>query len=278
MSLDAGFSCPNRDGTLGTAGCAFCDPSSFAPSAGDPRPVEDQLADGLARRRARGGRLVAAYFQPHTNTHAPPDVLKGLWDAAAAVPDVVALCVGTRPDCVPDCVLDLLAGYGERLEVWLELGLQTARDETLGLLGRGHTASDFAGAVGRAHGRGLRVCAHVILGLPGEGTGDEAHTARFLAGLGVGGVKLHQLAVVAGTALERPWREGGIATLGEDEYAERAAAFVRLLPETTVLHRLAGDTVPDRLLSPPYDKARVIREIRRRLEGQGACTGGPCVG
>ncbi len=268
ISLDPGLSCPNRDGTKGTAGCAFCDPASFAPSAGDRRPVSEQLADGIRRLRARGIRRFAAYFQPRTNTYAPPQVLRSLWDQAAAFPEVVALCVGTRPDCVPDPVLDLLAGYADRFEVWLELGLQSCRNDTLERLGRGHTAEDFADACRRAGARGLKVCAHVILGLPGESPADERETARFLARLGVAGVKLHQLSVVRATPLEAVWRRGELAVLSEDGYIDRAAAFIRELPPRTVIHRMVGDTLGERLLAPKFDKHRVIRGIRKALAGR----------
>ncbi len=284
ISLDPGLSCPNRDGTRGTAGCAFCDPSSFAPSAGDPRPVTEQLADGIRRLRARGIRRFAAYFQPRTNTYAPPQVLRSLWDQVAAFPEVVVLCVGTRPDCVPDPVLDLLAGYTDRFEVWLELGLQSCRDATLERLGRGHTAEDFADACRRAGARGLKVCAHVILGLPGESPADERATARFVAGLGVAGVKLHQLSVVRGTPLEAAWRRGDLAVLSEHAYVDRAAAFIRELPARTVIHRLVGDTLGDRLLAPKFDKHRVIRGIRGRLatspggRAEGGAARGPLEG
>ncbi len=267
VSLDAGFSCPNLDGTKGTAGCAFCDPASFSPSAGDPRPVAAQLDAGIARLRRRGIRLAAAYFQPNTNTHAPLERLAAVWDAAAARPEVVVLCVGTRPDSVPDPVLDLLASYADRFETWLELGLQSAHDRTLERLGRGHDARAFADASRRARRRGLLVCAHVILGLPGEGPADERVTADRLAGWGVDGVKLHQLAVVSGTGLEAAWRRGELAVLDEQRYAARAAAFLSRLPRSTVVHRLAGDTRGGRLLAPRFDKGRVLRAIRDRLGG-----------
>ncbi len=265
VSLDAGLSCPNRDGTVGRGGCLFCDPASFSPSAGDPRPVARQLAEGIGRLRARGVTRVAAYFQPHTNTHAPIEVLRRVWDACLPFSEVVALCVGTRPDCVPAPVLDLLAGYADRWEVWLELGLQSAHDPTLALLRRGHTAADFADAAARARARGLKVCAHVILGLPGEGPEDEERTAGFLAGLGVEGVKLHQLAVVRGTALEALWRRGEVRVLAEAEYVDRAARFLRSLPPTTVVHRIVGDTRGDRLLAPVFDRNRVIAAVRGRI-------------
>lgn len=265
VSVDPGFSCPNRDGRVGRGGCTYCDPASFSSAAGDSRPVAEQLADGIARLGRRGIRKFAAYFQPHTNTYAPLESLRRVWDAALPFREIVALCVGTRPDCVPDATLDLLAGYHDRFEVWLELGLQSARDDTLRRLHRGHTAADFAEACRRARARGLLVCAHVILGLPGETAEDEAHTASLLAGLGAEGVKLHQLSVVMGTALEASWRAGDLPVLEETEYVERAVAFVKRLPPSTVLHRLVGDTAVGRLLAPQYNKGRVVASIRTRL-------------
>jgi len=227
--------------------------------------VEQQLAAGIARLRERGVHRVAAYFQPHTNTHAPLPVLRELWDGVLRFPEVVAVCVGTRPDSVPAPVLELLASYRNRIEVWLELGLQSARDETLELLGRGHTAEEFADACRRARGFGLQVCAHVILGLPGEGPDEEGRTAGFLADLQIDGIKLHQLSVIRGTSLERAWRQGGVSVLSEEAYVERAAAFVRRLPTGTVLHRLVGDAAGDRLLAPRFDKGRVLGRIRKAL-------------
>jgi radical SAM protein (TIGR01212 family) len=265
VSLDAGFSCPNRDGTLGNRGCAFCDPASFSPAAGDQRPIAVQLASGAERLRSRGIRKFAAYFQPHTNTHAPLRVLQRVWDQVLPFRDVVALCVGTRPDCVPAPVLDLLATYGPEKEIWLELGLQSSGDDTLRRLNRGHTAADFAAAARRARARGLLVCAHVILGLPGEGARDEARTAEFLSELEIDGVKLHHLAVVTGTALEAEWRRGALRVLTEAEYVERAASFVLRLPPATILHRLVGDTDAARLVAPRFDKGKAVAAIRRRI-------------
>ncbi len=267
VGLDPGFSCPNRDGTVGRGGCSFCDPASFAPSSGDPRSVTEQLRAGIQRLARKGVHKVAAYFQPHTNTHAPLATLREAWDAPLPFPEVVALCVGTRPDCVADPVLDLLASYRDRWEVWLELGLQSASDATLSRLRRGHGSACFADACGRARSRGLRVCAHVILGLPGEGVEDEARTAAFLARSGIDGVKLHQLSVVRGTALEAEWRAEPFPLFAEEAYAERAAAFVGRLPASTVLHRLVGDVDEGDLVAPNFDKRRTLAAIRKRLEG-----------
>ncbi|MDF1554377.1 MAG: TIGR01212 family radical SAM protein [Deferrisomatales bacterium] len=267
VGLDPGFPCPHRDPRTGT-GCAFCDPASFtAPSAatGPGRPVAEQLATGIAGLRRQGVNRFAAYFQPRTNTNASSGKLVAAWDVATRPPEVVALCVGTRPDCVPDPVLDLLAEYTGGREVWLELGLQSARNATLRALHRGHDAGQFADACRRARQRGLLVCAHVILGLPGEDAADEAHTAAFLAASGVEGVKLHQLAVVRGTPLEVRWRAGGLAVLDEAEYVDRTVAFCRQLSSATVLHRLVGDPAQERLLAPHFNKGRVVAAIRRRL-------------
>lgn len=263
--LDPGFSCPNRDGTVGRGGCTFCDPASFSPACGDPRPIAQQLAERLGKLRARGHRRFAAYFQPHTNTHASRAALDQAWKPTLTHEDVVALCVATRPDCVPEPVLDLLGSYGASREVWLELGLQSAHDATLRRVNRGHTAEQFADAARRAGRRGLLVCAHVILGLPGESLEHERVTAEFLANLGVAGVKLRQLAVVRGTPLEAEWRNGGLAVLEEAQYIERAAAFLSRLPPSTVLHRVVGETRGERLLAPRFRKGSVAAAILGRV-------------
>lgn len=266
MSLDPGFSCPNRDKG---EGCTFCDPATFAPSYGDRRSIVEQVGDGVARGRAKGANLFAAYFQPRTNTYAPLEELKKIWDEASSFPEVVALCVGTRPDCLSDEVLDLLASYLPRFgEIWLEIGLQSANDETLRRIGRGHDSACFADASRRARTRGLKVCAHVILGLPGEGPETEARTADFLAALDIDGVKLHQLAVIDGTPLALDFTSGDVPGLSEAGYAERAVAFVRRLPNGTVLHRLVGDTLGESEISPNFDKGRVLEMIRVKLAAE----------
>lgn len=239
---------------------------AFSPNAGSPLSVREQLLEGVFALKKRGVSQIAAYFQPNTNTYAPVERLKALWDEAAAVEAVKVLCVGTRPDVVPDEVLDLLSSYRERFrEIWLELGLQSANDETLRIIGRGHDAHAFADACKRAKARGLLVAAHVILGLPGEGPEDEAVTAKFLARCGVDGVKLHQLSIVEGTAMELIWQNGGVEALSEEKYADRAAAFIKLLPKKTIIHRLVGDTLGEKLLAPKFNKASVEHRIRAAL-------------
>ena len=170
VSLDAGFTCPNRDGRVGEGGCTYCVNESFSPQAGKPmRSVSEQMSDGMSYMRRRyGSRKFLAYFQAFTNTYGPVERLRALYDEATARPEVVGLCIGTRPDCVPEEVLDLIESYSDRLEVWVEYGLQSAHEATLRRVNRGHDVAAFVDAVERTRRRRIHVCVHVILGLPGE--------------------------------------------------------------------------------------------------------------
>lgn len=271
VPLHAGFACPNRDGSLSVAGCVFCDPKSYSPAADRLRPLEEQLREGIERGRARGVERFMAYFQPYTNTYAPLPQLRRAYDAVRAFPEVAAIAVGTRPDCVDEHVLDLLAEYTRDHEVWVEYGLQSIHDRTLRVLNRGHTAADFLRTVEltRAHPE-LKVCAHVILGLPGEDQADEAATAEALARLGIEGVKFHPLYVVIGTALAMDYAMGRYAPLTRADYARRVTSFLERLPPAAVIQRLSADCPPDRLLAPAWlnDKREVVAEIEARLEAE----------
>jgi uncharacterized protein len=252
VAIDAGFTCPNRDGTKGRGGCTFCNNASFSPNGREQRSVADQIASGRAVITKRtGARAYIAYFQAYTNTYADPAHLDGLYRAALCEPDVVGLSVGTRPDCVPDAVLDLLAGYQEEgHDVWLELGLQSAFDETLRRVNRGHDFAEYRRAVRAARLRGLRVCTHLILGLPGEtGWHSQVSLSRVLE-LGVDGLKLHPLHVVKGTQLANEWRRGAYRALSLPAYIHMAADLVERTPRDIVFHRLTG-TAPRQLLLAP---------------------------
>ncbi len=224
-----------------------------------------------------------AYFQPYTNTYAPLDQLRRAYEVVRAFPEVVALAVGTRPDCVDERVLGLLAEHAQEREVWVEYGLQSIHDRTLRALNRGHSAADFLRAVELTrHHPELKVCAHVILGLPGEDASDEAATAEALARLDVEGVKLHPLYVVAGTALALDHAAGEVVPLTRPDYVRRVTAFLERLSPGTVVQRLSADCPPDRLLAPDWlnDKRAVVAEIEARLEAedtwQGKRLGAPC--
>jgi radical SAM protein (TIGR01212 family) len=279
VTVDAGFTCPNVDGTVTTGGCVYCDNRSFSPTRRQGRlPVRDQVLRGVKfmGRRYAADRFLA-YFQAATNTHAPVEKLRRLYNEALAHPQVVGLAVGTRPDSVPEAVLDLLAGYARDRYVLLELGLQSIHDRSLTWMNRGHDAAAFFDAVRRCEGRGLDVCAHVILGLPGESPADMLATADALAALPVQGVKIHNLHVIRDTPLERMYRAGEVRMLTLEEYVPLVCDFVERLRPDMVIHRLSGDAPPDYLVAPAWclDKqgllALIDDELARRDGWQGRC-------
>ncbi|MFZ0133012.1 MAG: TIGR01212 family radical SAM protein [Desulfobacterales bacterium] len=252
ISVDAGLTCPNRDGTLSTGGCIYCnDRGSGTGAHAGGLSITDQLLAGKAAlsRRYKAKKFIA-YFQSFSNTYAPVARLRRLYGEALAVDDIVGLAIGTRPDCASDPVLDLLAGYAADHLVWIEYGLQSAHDATLALINRGHDAACFRKAVTAAHARGLNVCAHVILGLPTEGRAEMLETACFLADLPVLGVKLHLLYVVRGTALERLYRAGDYRCLSQAAYVDLVCDFLERLPARMVIQRLTGDPHRAELVAP----------------------------
>jgi len=277
IAIDAGFTCPNRDGSRGTGGCTFCNNSSFSPNGRQPRPLDEQIAAGRAViRRRTGARRYLAYFQAYTNTYADVAALRALYDAALAEPDVVGLSVGTRPDCVPAAVLDLLAGYRDAgHEVWLELGLQSADDATLARVNRGHGFAEYRQAAVAARRHGLRLCTHLMIGLPGEHPKASLATLARVLDVGTDGLKLHPLHVVKGTALANDWRRGDYRPLGFGDYIETAADLIERTPPEIVYHRLTGTASADILLAPAWCalKWRVLNGIAAELIRRGTCQG-----
>ncbi len=281
ISVDAGFGCPNRNGGRSGHGCLFCDPGGSGAVGLERRlSVAAQIEQGkeVMSRKYKATRYMA-YFQPFSNTLAPVGRLRALYDEALAVDKVVGLAVGTRPDCVPDEVLDLLAEYHRRTYFWLELGLQSSHDRTLEWLQRGHDYATFAKAYDAARMRGLRICVHVIIGLPGESRADMLATADRLAELQVAGVKLHLLHVLRNTPLGSLYAEGGFQLLAMDEYVELVVDLLERLHPATLIHRLTGDGPRDQLLAPHWslNKWEVLNaidaEFARRGSRQGACCG-----
>lgn len=277
LPLHGDFTCPNRDGTLGRGGCSFCNVRSF--NRASPTPIALQLAAGRAKMDR--ARRYLAYFQAYTSTYAEVETLQRLYEQALEGADVVGLCVGTRPDCVPDAVLDLLAGYRERgFEVWLELGLQSAFDDTLDRINRGHRFAAYADAVQRAHVRNIPVCTHLIVGLPGEAPAASLVTLERVLDLGVAGLKLHPLMIVRGSRLASAWRRGEVSPPDLETYAEVAAAMIRRTPASVVYHRVSATANAPTLLAPAWCAGRfdAIHAIARRLAtagGQGCETGKP---
>jgi radical SAM protein (TIGR01212 family) len=287
VSVDAGFTCPNVDGTVTTGGCVYCDNRSFSPSRRQPRtPIRTQLERGVAILSKRfGAERFIAYFQAGTNTHGPLDKLHRVYAEALEHPQVVGLAIGTRPDSVPDPVLDLLEEVATRVPVFLELGLQTVHDRSLDWMNRGHHFDAFLDAVRRCAGRRLELCAHVILGLPGESRDDMLMTARTLAGMPFHGVKIHNLYVVRDTPLERMYGAGEVAMLQRDEYVGLVCDFLELLPPEMVIYRLCGEAPAYYFVAPDWarDKPALLRaidaELERRDSRQGCrfAAGGPLV-
>jgi len=277
ISVDAGFSCPNRGATRNRPGCLFCDPDGSG-AVGIDRgfPVAEQIERGkeIMIRKYKAGHFLA-YFQPFSNTFAPVEHLRKLYDEALAVERVVGLAVGTRPDCVPPPVMDLLAEYHRRTYFWLELGLQSSHDRTLELLRRGHDYSCFLDAYEAAKARGLKVCVHVILGLPGESRADMLATAEEMARLKVDGIKLHLLHVLRGTPLGDLYQQGDIRILEQDEYVSLVADVIERLPSSTLIHRLTGDGPRDTLLAPLWslNKWEVLNAIDDELQRRGTRQG-----
>lgn len=277
ITLDAGLTCPNRDGKVGWEGCLYCNARGSGTGAwARGLSLTQQLQKGAAFLSKRyGAEAFIAYFQSFSNTYAPLERLRALYAEALAFPGVVGLSLGTRPDCLDDEILELLAGYAQDRLIWLELGLQSAHDQTLRLINRGHDTACCTRAVKRAASQGLEVVAHVILGLPGEGPGEMAATARYLAGLPLQGVKIHLLYVVRGSGLERLYGSGAYQTLSDDAYVRAVVDFIELLPPEMVIHRVTGDPHPEELVAPAWcrDKARVLKLIREEFARRGSRQG-----
>jgi len=282
ITVDAGLNCPNRDGTLSTGGCIYCNAKGSGTGAfAAGKSIRDQLESAKVRvaRRFKAKKFIA-YFQSFTNTYAPLATLKTLYDEALAVPDVAGLAIGTRPDCINAEILDLLEDYAAKYLIWIEYGLQSAHNETLRRINRGHDASVFETAVAVTLGRGINICAHVILGLPGETRRQMMETARFLAGLGIHGVKIHLLYVIKGTPLETLYINGGLQCLEQAEYAELVCEFLERLPKDMIIQRLTGDPHPDELVAPDWalKKRQTLEMIQDILEKrdtwQGRLAGG----
>ena len=278
VSLDAGFTCPNVDGTVAVGGCVFCDNRSFSPSRRIPRlkSLEAQLDDGIRRLQHRyDADRFLAYFQPATNTYAPVDELRPLYETALADPRVVGLAVGTRPDCVPDDVLELLAELASRTYLSVEYGMQTIHDRSLDWMNRGHHYDAFLDAMARSQGRGFEICVHVMLGLPGESHDDMLATARAVASLPIDAVKIHNLYVVKNTPLADDFAAGKVRMLERDEYVAIVVDFLEIMNPNCLVERTSGDAPPDFFIAPgwcldkPGVRTALDAEFARRDSWQG---------
>ena len=264
LALSSGCTCPNRDGTLGTRGCIFCDGAGAFAAAGE---ICDQLAAAKARVAAKAGTEARyiAYFQSFTNTYGSVERLEPLYRQALMPEEVVALSIATRPDCLEKETLNMLAALNARKPVWVELGLQTIHPETARWLRRGYDLPVFDRAVQALRERGIKVIVHQILGLPGETPEMMAETARYIGESGADGIKFHLLHVLRGTDLAREWEAGRLETMTLPAYIQALEACIRQIPREMVVHRLTGDGVKRDLLAPLWsaDKKRVLNAIHR---------------
>lgn len=270
LSLDGGFTCPNRDGTLGTRGCIFCSEKGSGEFAeGSCGSISRQLerAKERVRGKNREGKYIA-YFQSFTNTYAPVAVLEQRYREAIAPEDIVGLAVATRPDCLPEEVVDLLARVNRIKPVSVELGLQTVHEDTARYLRRGYPTAVYLDAVKRLKAAGLEVVTHIILGLPGETEEMMMETTRQAVAAGTDGVKFHLLHVLRGTDLEQEYLRGRMEPLSLERYGQILKACISCLPEHIIVHRITGDGAKRDLIAPAWsaDKKRVLNYLYKVLD------------
>lgn len=277
LQIDAGFTCPNRDGTVSSGGCIYCDSRGSKLRQAGPLPsVSEQIHRGKKYYRAhRNAGKFIAYFQTFTNTYGPIEKLSVLYDEALGGDDVVGLSVGTRPDCVPDEVIDLFQEYAKHSHVWLELGLQSIHDRTLRYINRGHTVETYFDTVRRASGKNIHICTHIIVGLPGETREDMLETARVIATLPVQGIKIHLLLALRGTKMGDLYEQGKIRLLERDEYIRIVCDILEILPPEMVIQRLTADGYRDIFLAPQWggNKMDVLNGIDRELKKRNSFQG-----
>lgn len=276
IPINAGFTCPNRDGTLGKDGCIYCGAQGAAatlginPGALQPLTVRQQILQGISNtlKRHRDCKFIA-YFQAFSNTYAPSDTLNKLYKEALGVdPKIIGLAVGTRPDCLSDDIFQLLADYARRYYFWLELGLQSAHDKTLDLINRGHNVQQFSDTVKKAHSIGIKVCAHIILGLPGETHKQMLQTVHFLNKLKIDGVKIHNLYILKETKLAQLYQEQIYQPISQDEYVRLVIDFLAHLSPQIIIQRLVANPIHSQLLAPSWalKKGTTLKLIENNLE------------
>ena len=269
IALNGGFTCPNRDGTIDTGGCIFCSAGGSGEFAADPhKGIAEQIKEAKRRvsRKVKDGKYIA-YFQAYSGTYAPVERLRSLYTEAMEDPDVVALSVATRPDCLHEEVLELLSEMRQIKPVWIELGLQTIHPDTAAYIRRGYELPVYDEAVSALRKRDIEVITHVIIGLPGETPADMVETVRYVCNSGATGIKLQLLHVLSGTDLAKEYALGKVQVLSEDAYIDILKECVKVIPENVVIHRLTGDGDKKILIAPKWsgNKKHVWNRIQREV-------------
>ena len=281
VSVDGGFSCPNRDGSVGVKGCIYCNNDSFRPrSASKLKPLRDQVQDGIEylRNRFKADKFIV-YFQPFTNTHAPLEKLIPLYETAMDHPDVVGLSLGTRPDCIDDEKIEWLENLARTQFVTLEYGLQSIYDKTLERINRGHNFQCWLDAMNRTRKRGIWLCTHIILGFPWETREEMLHTADVLSDTGLDFLKLHHLHIVRNTSLESQYQENPFPLLSLELYTDLVVDFLERLNPDICIERLFGNAPEDQLIGPVWGKSNseVRHFIEQKLADRDTCQGAKIV-
>lgn len=277
VSLDAGFDCPNRDGTVAYGGCTFCSAAGSGDFAGDRRDdVITQYHEMKEKMRSKwkDGKCIA-YFQAYTNTHAPLEVLKEKFEPLLAEKDVVGLSIATRPDCLPDDVVAYLADLNKRTYLWVELGLQTVHERTANLINRAHDYPSYVEGVNKLRKHGIRVCSHIINGLPLEDYDMMMETAREVAKLDVQGIKIHLLHLLKGTPMVKQYEKGQLEFLSLEDYVSLVVDQLEIIPEDVIVHRITGDGSPDLMIGPMWslNKWEVLNSIDAEFVRRGSWQG-----
>lgn len=270
ISLDAGFSCPNRDGTIGTGGCIFCSERGSGDFAGNRRfSIHHQFQDikQMMSKKWKNGKYIA-YFQAYTNTYAPISVLKKKYEEAISEDEVVGLAIATRPDCLGENVLDLIGNFNERLYTWVELGLQTSNEKTASIINRGYKLKTFEKAVMDLRNRNIDVVVHVIFGLPGEDRHDMINTVKYVSNMDIQGIKLHLLHLMKHTHLVGLYKLDKLKFMTEEEYIDLICESIANINPNIVIHRLTGDAPRDMLIEPKWSlkKWEILNKIDSTLE------------
>lgn len=277
VALDAGFDCPNRDGTVAYGGCTFCSAAGSGDFAGNRvDPIEVQFANIRDRmhQKWKDGKYMA-YFQAYTNTHAPLPILKEKFETALSQEGVVGLSIATRPDCLPDDVVEYLAELHERTYLWVELGLQTVHEKTANLINRAHDYATYVEGVEKLRKHHIRVCTHIINGLPLENYDMMMETAKEVAKLDVQGIKIHLLHLLKGTPMVKQYEKGLLSFLEMDDYIKLVVDQLEILPPEMIVHRITGDGPIDLMIGPMWSVAKwdvlngIDKELQRRNSFQG---------
>ena len=269
ICIDGGFSCPNRDGTCGHGGCIYCSERGSGDHIDAALSIEEQVAKGLLDASADDGYI--AYFQNFTNTYAPVSVLRERYNAALIDNRIKVLAIGTRPDCIDDEIADLIASFKSRVDVWVELGLQTASDRTAEVINRGYPTEVYIKAAKMLNKHGIPFVTHIMIGLPGEGERELEETVAAVNLSGSWGIKIHSVYVARDTELARMYERGEYEPIDMDVYAERAAYVLTHISPSVIVHRLTGDCPRELLVAPEWNKHKndVLNLIRRKLEEKG---------